>query len=490
MYDNSPYGSYELDPEGNFVSANKRFLDIVGLNNISQLSELNAFKVGLSTNGKRDKLKQLILGNSSYYEFEDEWLIANNKKIQLKENIRAIKDLNGNLECFYGTVEDITIRKIIENNLFKNHSEDARIRDGLKFQSIVESAIDAIIICDSEGKILVWNKSAQNIFGYTPAEIMNQSIRVLVPESYRNMHNNGFDRFIKSREPKIMGSTVEIEGLRKDGSLVPISLSLSHWEEGSSIYFSAILKDITKQKQIEDELIKSKIEAEKSDRLKSDFLTQISHEIRTPVNTLLSFTALLKHELEATLPKDLLDSFQYIDNAGARIIRTIDLLVKISELHTGNYEPEFKENDLVKILEELIKEYNPRAEEKNITLQLINSIDSGILKFDRFTIKDVFSNIIDNAIKFTHKGSVTIKIKNDILNKVYVSIQDTGIGISERYMGNLFKPFTQETSGYKRKYDGNGLGLALVKGYCDLNKATINVSSEKGSGTNFTVNFS
>ncbi len=161
----------------------------------------------------------------------------------------------------------------------------------------------------------------------------------------------------------------------------------------------------------------------------------------------------------------------------------------MSELHTDNYDPEFKQNDLFELIEELVKIYKPQAEEKNLSLEFIKAIDSANIVFDKLTVYDIFSNIIDNAIKYTIEGSIKIYIKNTLLNKISVTVIDTGIGISEKYIGNIFQPFSQETSGYTRKFDGNGLGLALVKEYCDLNNAEVFVSSEKNLGSNFTVIF-
>lgn len=352
LFENSSMGIYEIDPDGKFILANKFFLDLLGLKKQSDLVDFNAFETGISTNGKRQKLKQLLLENDTVTNFEDEWLKADKTKIYVKENLWTQKESNGKVKYYSGVVEEITERKLVE-----------------------------------------------------------------------------------------------------------------------------------------EELVKSKKEAEKSDRLKSDFLTQISHEIRTPVNTLLSFGTLIKEELSTSLSEDLKDCFGHMDKAGKRIIRTIDLLVKMSELHTDNYEPEFNTHNLFDVIDELLKLYQPAAIEKDLDLEFIKAVDSADIVFDYLTMFDVFSNIIDNAIKYTSDGSIKIYIKRTIMNKLSVTIIDTGMGISEKYINNIFQPFSQETSGYTRKFDGNGLGLALVKEYCELNNSDIFVSSEKDSGSNFTVIF-
>jgi len=352
IFENSAIGIYEVDPKGNFILANKAFLNILGLKEDKELIDLNFFESGISTNGTGEKLRNLLKHKDQITDFEDEWLKSDKSKIIIRENIQAKKDFNGNIKFYQGVVEDITERK-----------------------------------------------------------------------------------------------------------------------------------------KVETELVRSKKDAEKSDRLKSEFLTQISHEIRTPVNTVLSFSTLIRDELEDSLSSDLNDCFNTMTNAGKRIIRTIDLLIKMSELHTENYEPEYNEHDLFELLENLLALHKPIADQKNLQLQFIKAVDSANIVFDKQTINDVFDNIIDNAIKYTSKGSVKIYVKKSLLNKISVTIIDTGIGISDKYIGNIFQPFSQETSGYTRKFDGNGLGLALVKEYCELNNAEIFVSSEKSSGSNFTVIF-
>lgn len=352
LFENSAVGMYEVDKDGNFILANQVFFKIMGITDYSDLEKLNAFQSGISTNGVRQKIRDLLEKEDKIVDLEDEWLKVDKTKITVKENIRVKKDENGNIQYYQGVVEDISNKK-----------------------------------------------------------------------------------------------------------------------------------------SIEAELVESKKNAEKSDKLKSEFLTQISHEIRTPVNNLLSFVALIEDELHDSLSEELMGCFEHVDKAGRRITRTIDLLIKMSELHTDNYEPEFKQNNLFELLEDLVAFYTPIAKEKGLELEYIKGVDSANIVFDKFTVYDIFSNLIDNAIKFTNEGSVKIYIKKSLINKISVTVLDSGIGISQNYLENIFKPFSQETTGYTRKFDGNGLGMSLVKEYCSLNKAEIFVSSEKNLGSNFTVMF-
>lgn len=257
---------------------------------------------------------------------------------------------------------------------------------------------------------------------------------------------------------------------------------------GMKIYEQKV--DILERERTRQELMRAKEMAESSSRLKSEFLAQISHEIRTPLNTILSFASLLRYELEELLSEDLKDGFKIISNGGKRLIRTIDLILNMSEINTGSYDLQFSKFDLVRdILENLLLEFSSSAQVKGLKFTLRNDSAAALITADAYTVTQIFLNLIDNAIKFTNEGNVQIIVSDGPNGSLVVEITDTGIGMSEEYMSKIYTPFSQEDTGYTRKYEGNGLGLALVKKCCQLNQADINVASRKGNGTRFTVVF-
>jgi signal transduction histidine kinase len=186
---------------------------------------------------------------------------------------------------------------------------------------------------------------------------------------------------------------------------------------------------------------------------------------------------------------DIKDSFDSIERASDRIVRTIDLILNMSEVQAGSYECIFKQIDINSILERIYPEFSYKAAKKNIELSLNTNSKKLIVTADEYSLVQIFVNIIDNAIKYTNEGKVEIKSFINSDNKISVAVSDTGIGISEDYLTHIFTPFFQEEQGYGRRYDGNGLGLALVKKYSEMNNAEIIVESKKGIGTTFTVIF-
>ena len=239
------------------------------------------------------------------------------------------------------------------------------------------------------------------------------------------------------------------------------------------------------------DLLKAKEEAEKADRMKSIFLAQMSHEIRTPLNAIMSSASILKYNIDENGDEDEKISLDIINKAGMRIIRTIDLLLNFSEIQSGTYKPDLTRFDLYsEVIAPLVAENKVASKNKNIKLSLQNNAKETEIFADHYTVVQIFTQLLDNAIKYTHEGEISIKIFYNETDKLTVEMKDTGIGIDKKYISQLFIPFSQEEMGYTRKYDGNGIGLALVKKYCDLNNAHIEVESKKKNGTIFRVIFS
>jgi signal transduction histidine kinase len=245
-----------------------------------------------------------------------------------------------------------------------------------------------------------------------------------------------------------------------------------------------------KLKSARESLINAKLYAERSNQLKSEFLAQISHEIRTPINSMLSFASLIEEDFASSINDDSKEYFKVIKNSGRRIIRTVDLILNMSEIQKGTYEPKFMHFNVVgEILIQLKNEFAGIAADKNLELSLINNSQNSNIYADEYTITQVFQNLIDNAIKYTDDGHVHIYAEDSADSHLIVRIEDSGIGISEEFIEHLFDPFRQEQQGYSRTYDGAGLGLSLVKNYCELNNAEITVQSVKSKGSTFSVSF-
>lgn len=237
-----------------------------------------------------------------------------------------------------------------------------------------------------------------------------------------------------------------------------------------------------------DELKFAKEKAEASDKMKTEFLNQISHEVRTPLNAIISYANMLRYTTNEALAKEVEENFSIITRASERLIRTIEHMITISELNAGsyNYKPELFE--LNEFLEDLLYKIAERYKKKNLKFTINCEASLCSVFLDKNSIEQIFSNLIENAFKFTEKGEVLISLLMEN-RKLKVIIIDTGIGISTDYMRVMYEPFTQEEQGINRRYEGNGLGLTLVRKFCELNSIDIDVQSNKSVGTKVSLLF-
>lgn len=227
-----------------------------------------------------------------------------------------------------------------------------------------------------------------------------------------------------------------------------------------------------------------------SEKIKTEFLAQMSHELRTPIHVILSAVELLREDHIDEKDKGVNDVLGIITSAGKRIHRTIELILNLTDLQAGTYSYQPCEFDLLLDLKEtLYRSLKEAAAEKE--LEFVWKSETGDTKVtaDIYSVMQIFLHLIENAIKFTNFGKVEVILSRNRKGELIVNIHDTGIGISKDFMPYLFKPFMQEDSGYARRYEGNGLGLAVVKKFCTINKIKIKVKSEKGVGSRFIVIF-
>ena len=239
------------------------------------------------------------------------------------------------------------------------------------------------------------------------------------------------------------------------------------------------------------ELSSTKNDLEKFKSIKSEFLAQISHEIRTPINVIINYLNLIQMDKEGEGIKNEDNELYYaINSASRRLIRTIEMIVTMSELQQNIYQIDKKPVLIFRdILEPLVETYKKEAQKKGLLLQIENNAFIQNVYIDKDSIIQVLDNVLDNAVKYTKIGSVNIIIHNDTEDTLLISVADTGIGIAEKYLDNIYKPFTQEDEGYTRRFEGNGLGLAISKRFCDLNDVTFNIKTKKNAGTTVTLIF-
>lgn len=473
--DTLPQGIFEVDKLGNFTFLNKFGLEKIGYTKEDIKNGLSSLRLFAAEDKERIKENFSRTLSGQFLEPSEYTFIRKNG-----DTFPGLLHSNpiwkkGEVAGISGIVVDISQRKKSE--------EEIR-----KLSRSVEQSPVSIIITNLNGEIIYVNPRFCKVTGYSKEEVLGQNPRILKSgETGKDEYNKLWKAITSGKEWR-----GEFHNKRKNGELFWEFAHISPIkdEEGNVTHYLAIKEDITEQKRITKELVEAKEKAESADKLKSEFLAQMSHEIRTPINAVVSFTSLLQSELEDKVDDDLNISFSMIEKASKRIIRTIDLLLNLSEIQVGSFEAIIKEHDLQKdVLKNILNEFKQLADEKNISLSLTIKAEDTKSYFDLYSVTQIFSNLIDNGIKYTDQGGVDIVLSRDENNYLCASIIDTGIGISDEYLPELFTPFSQEERGYTRRFDGNGIGLALVREYCKINNISININSEKGKGTRFDLVF-
>lgn len=283
----------------------------------------------------------------------------------------------------------------------------------------------------------------------------------------------------------------ESKWIKKDGTAIHVVENIKAVKDNYNNinYYEGIVQNITERKKAEESLIEAEDNKKKFEKLKTEFLATISHEIRTPVNIIVNLSQMLKTDLDKTTDEELIENAIIIENESKRIQRTIDLILEIAQFTANAYDYKPELINLYDILKEVYEKYKANAEGKGLTFSLTSDISNPMIIADRHSCLQIFNQLVENAIKYTPEGKVEMKLSCNSLSRPLVNIIDTGIGIDEKFIPYLFSIFTQEDNSYSRMFEGTGLGLAIVKKHCDLNNARINVSSKKGIGSTFSVIF-
>ena len=420
------------------------------------------------------KNRNRIKGISERYELN--MLKKSGEQITLQMLASSMNDANGIVVGSMAVCFDITERKKAEEKI-------------IILSRAVEQSPTSVIITNQDGAIQYVNAKFCDITGYTKEEVIGKNPRILKSGQHdKNFYENLWDTILSSKDWH-----GEILNKKKSGELFWVNTQISPVvnENGDINNFVAVIENITGKKKIIEELIVAKRKAETLDKMKTEFLAQMSHEIRTPLNAMMNYTSFLKDDLSADKSKELSEIFESISDSGSRIVRTIDMILNASELQVGGYDYIEKKIDIYgEIIKRVCRDLRHFLESKKLKLRITKLTENTSVLCDEYSIYQTLLNLIDNAIKYTEEGFVDVRLLRNDEDNLQIEIEDTGIGISEKYIDHLFDAFSQEETGYSRKFEGTGLGLSIVKKYCELNRIRIDVKSKKKVGTTFTLTFS
>ncbi len=364
-----------------------------------------------------------------------------------------IRDKEGKPLGLIGVASDITERKNTEKVL-------------LKLKKAVDNSSEVIFLTDKEGILTFVNPSFSSTYGYSANEIIGKKTpRILKSEFIEaDTYKQFWDTLISGNEVK-----GELINKRKNGTLITIESSASPIfdEHNNIIGFLGIQRDITLRKNAEKELIDAKEKAEESDRLKTAFLANMSHEIRTPMNGIMGFTELLKEPLLSGEEQQ--EYISVIEKSGQRMLTIINDIMSISKIESAQMEIAISDTNVYEQVKEVYDFFKPEADHKKLQISYKNSLTPkvAIIKTDREKVYAVLSNLVKNAIKYTHSGSIEFGYEKKNGNLEYF-VKDSGIGIREEQKEIIFQRFRQGSESLTRNYEGAGLGLSISRAYVEM----------------------
>ena len=382
---------------------------------------------------------------------------------------------------FTGIVRDITDRKRGEQAL---RDSEARHR------AILEAAVDGIITIDERGTIESLNPAAERLFGYAARDLIGRNVKLLMPNPYRDEHDRYLTNYRETGEKKIIGIGREVLGQRKDGSTFPLDLAVSEVMLGDRRVFTGVVRDITDRKRAERELVEAKDAAVAASTAKDQFLAVVSHELRTPLNPILAAVSYLEqqHDLGADVKEEVVSIRRNVEHEA----RLVDDLLNLTRITRGKIELHNEAVDVHGLLRTVLVESQTDVDEKGIQLATALRAGQHYVWADPTRIRQVLTNLLNNAIKFSDPGGeITVRTSDTADGRFRMEIVDKGIGMPPEVLARLFNPFEQGEQTITRRYGGLGLGLAISKGIIDLHGGQLFATSAgRGAGSTFVMELS
>lgn len=362
--------------------------------------------------------------------------------------------------------------------------ETQQTRDRLL--AMLNTSLDAVLVVDREGRFLEFNGAASDIFGYSKAEALGQDMTKLIfPEHLIEPHLRGMRHHLATGESRILGSgRVQVEARRKSGQIFPVELSIAKTMSPQGEIFVSYLRDISDRREAEEKLLKARDEALTGERAKSRFIAVMSHEMRTPLNGLLGSLDLLKSTPLSDKQTQLTEMMQ---SSGQLLLHHVNDVLDISRLEGGHVANDLSPLDLDALIDEIVESQSALSTAKGLDLHYERPKPAiGFVVTSAIGLRQILLNLVSNAIKFTEKGSVTVRAAIvDDGKRLRLTVKDTGAGILADDQARIFDDFVTLDSSFDRKADGTGLGLGIARRLVQAINGQIGVESQLQKGSLF-----
>jgi two-component system, sensor histidine kinase and response regulator len=374
--------------------------------------------------------------------------------------------------------------------------------------SIIDTALDAVITMDVQGRITEWNTRAEKLFGWPRDEAVGRILSsTIIPPRYWEAHERGVKHYVETGDGPVLNRVVEIEARHREGYEFPVELAIVPLRLGGTMVFSAFLRDITERKQAEAalrrmndvleqrvaertaDLSAANVKLAKATRLKDEFLASMSHELRTPLNAILGLSEALREQVYGPLTDKQDQSLRRIAESGYHLLALITDILDLSKIEAGKVDLTLAPVDVAGVCQASLRLIRESAQKKH--QHVTSDVDPAVstLLADERRLKQMLVNLLSNAVKFTpDHGRIGLEVIGHLNEQLVVfTVWDTGIGIADADRGRLFQPFVQLDSSLARHHAGTGLGLSLVARLADLHGGRVTLESTVGQGSRFCI---
>lgn len=496
LFEQGAVGIVIRNLEGKILEVNPAFCTLIGY------SRQETLKLGYEDISHPDdlpvdpdKLKRLLSGELSTYTIEKRYVRKNMEVVWVQLTRSVLKCTDGRPSALVSIVNDITTKKRAISRLQESEQ---------RFSTITNAAMDAIVMMDDQGRISYWNPAARNIFGYSADEVIGQNLHyLLMPQRYQCRAFSALVTWTKTGQGDAVNKIVELVAKRKDGNEINIELSLASVQLNKSWVAVGVLRDITERKQTQQQLENALKAAEAASMAKNVFMANVSHELRSPLNSIIGFSELLQSELSGTLNNQQKEYADSVMQSSRHLLSVISQILDLSKIEAGKMTLNLEPICPVEPITLAISMYAGNFNKKGITLAEEYDPETyrTIIEGDDVKLRQIMLNLLSNACKFTpENGKVTVGCRlisreeigdypalqaSDKSMFVEIRVQDSGTGIRAEDLPSLFQEFSQLNTTETRKHDGTGLGLALTRKMIELHGGRIKLESEFGKGSCF-----
>ncbi len=479
LVESLPLSIFRKDSAGRIIFANRRFCETLGrpLADLQGKTDADLFPPELAEKYRRDD--EQVLTTGCVLEDVEEHQRADGEVIYVQVLKSPVLTAGGQVRGVQGMFWDVSARRRVEEKLREN-AERTRL--------ILDTAYDAFVGIDHEGRIIDWNPQAEAVFGWPRDEALGRSVaETIVPPRFRDVYRHRLQQTLARGQGSVLNKRIEITAMRRDGSEFPVEAAITPVRLGKTHLFHAFLHDISRRKRYESELREAKEAAEAANRAKGAFLANMSHEIRTPMNAIIGMAELV---LDTPLTAEQREYLKLVLDSADSLLSIINDLLDFSKIEAGKFDLDPHPFDLHESVGDTMKSLAVRAHKKGLELahEFVGDVPRVVLG-DANRLRQVVINLVGNAIKFTDHGEVVMTVTRDSSDvqgcQLHFAVRDTGIGVPPEKQAVIFKAFEQADTSTTRRFGGTGLGLAISSALVDLMQGRLWIESQQGAGSTF-----